>query len=166
MSEAARIRPATAADWPAIWPFFDEIVRAQESYAYPFDLTSESAREIWMMRPPGQTVVLEEDGAILGSATMGPNKGGPGDHIGTGSFMVDGAARGKGVGRRLGEYVVQWHREQGFHGIQFNAVVETNTAAVKLWQALGFEIVGTVPEAFRSQKHGLVGLHVMYLPLA
>jgi GNAT superfamily N-acetyltransferase len=80
--------------------------------------------------------------------------------------MVAPDARGRGVGRALGEYVVQWHRDRGFHGIQFNAVVETNTAAVRLWQDLGFRIVGTVPEAFRSPAHGLVGLHVMYLRLA
>ena len=60
---------------------------------------------------------------------------------------------------------MRWHRAQGFHGIQFNAVVETNTTAVRLWQELGFTIVGTVPAAFRHPKHGLVGLHVMYLPL-
>jgi ribosomal protein S18 acetylase RimI-like enzyme len=60
---------------------------------------------------------------------------------------------------------VQWHREQGFRGIQFNAVVETNTAAVRLWQDVGFQIVGTVPGAFLSRRHGFVGLHVMYLDL-
>jgi GNAT superfamily N-acetyltransferase len=96
---------------------------------------------------------------------MGPNRPGRGAHIGTASFMVSSAARGRGVGRRLAEYVVQWHRDQGFRGIQFNAVVETNTAAVHLWQTLGFEIMGTVPEAFDSREHGLVGLHVMYLRL-
>jgi ribosomal protein S18 acetylase RimI-like enzyme len=61
---------------------------------------------------------------------------------------------------------VRWHREQGYHGIQFNAVVETNTAALRLWQELGFRVVGTVPDAFRHPTRGLVGLHVMYLPLA
>lgn len=50
--------------------------------------------------------------------------------------------------------------------MQFNAVVETNTAAVALWQSLGFEIVGTVPGAFDHPTHGYVGLHVMYLDLA
>jgi hypothetical protein len=60
---------------------------------------------------------------------------------------------------------VQWHRDQGYLGIQFNAVVETNTGAVRLWQELGFEIVGTVPGAFDSRTHGHVGLHVMFLPL-
>jgi ribosomal protein S18 acetylase RimI-like enzyme len=79
--------------------------------------------------------------------------------------MVAAAARGRGVGRRLAEDMVAWHREQGFAGIQFNAVVETNTPAVRLWQDLGFTIVGTVPGAFDSTRHGRVGLHVMYLDL-
>ena len=159
------IRAATVDDWPRIWPFFREIVDAGETYAYPPDLTSEQARDLWLMRPPGQTVVLVDGDDVLGSATMGPNRPGRGSHIGTASFMVSSAARGRGVGRSLGEYVVQWHREHGFRGIQFNAVVETNTAAVRLWQQLGFEIVGTVPGAFDSRAHGPVGLHVMYLAL-
>lgn len=162
----ATIRPATDADWPVLWGIFDEIVRAGETYAYPEDLSSEQARPLWLERPPGATVVLEEDGDILGTAKMGPNRPGRGDHVGTASFMVAEAARGKGVGRRLGEYAVQWHRDAGYRSIQFNAVVETNTTAVALWRSLGFRIVGTVPEAFRSRSHGYVGLHVMHLPLA
>lgn len=164
-TEQTTIRPATDADWPQIWPFWREIVQAGETYAYPPDATSEQARDLWMLRPPGQTVVLVEGDTVLGSATMGPNRPGRGSHVGTASFMVSSEARGKGVGRRLAEYVVQWHRDQGYHAIQFNAVVETNTVAVKLWQSLGFEIIGTVPQAFNSREHGLVGLHVMYLRL-
>ena len=159
------IRPMSDADWPRVWPFFAEIVQAGETYAYPADLTSEQAQTLWTMRAPGRTVVLEDGGAVLGSATMGPNRPGRGSHVGTASFMVSAAARGRGVGRRLGEYVVRWHREQGFTAIQFNAVVETNTAAVRLWQSLGFRIVGTVPGAFDSASHGRVGLHVMHLDL-
>ena len=109
--------------------------------------------------------MLLEEGVVLGSAKMGPNRPGRGDHIGTASFMVAPEARGRGVGRTLAEYVVQWHRDQGFRGIQFNAVVETNTAAVRLWESLGFRIIGTVPGAFRSATHGDVGLHVMFLAL-
>ena len=159
------IRAMTEADWPQVWEFFEETVRAGETYAYPLDLTSEQGRALWTMAPPGQTVVLEAEGRILGSATMGPNRPGRGSHVGTASFMVAPDARGRGVGRALGEYVVQWHRDHGYRAIQFNAVVETNTAAVHLWQALGFGIVGTVPEAFDSRAHGLVGLHVMHLRL-
>ena len=165
MSQQHRIRPATDEDWPAIWPFFEEIVREGETYAYPDDLTSDQARALWLEKPPAQTVVLEQGGEILGTATMGPNWPGRGSHVGHASFMVSPAARGRGVGRALGEYAVQWHRDQGFRAIQFNAVVETNTSAVRLWESLGFRIIGTVPEAFDSRTHGLVGLHVMHLAL-
>lgn len=160
------IRTATTEDWPQIWPIFDATVRAGETYAYPSDLTPDAARGLWMEPQPGQTVVLEDGNSILGTAKMGPNRPGPGNHIGTASFMVDPDARGRGVGRALAEHVVQWHRAEGYRGIQFNAVVETNLAAVRLWQALGFEIIGTVPGAFRSPSQGYVGLHVMFLSLA
>ncbi|GAB3022288.1 N-acetyltransferase [Nocardioides flavus (ex Wang et al. 2016)] len=159
------IRTATSDDWPAIWPFWRDIVEVGETYAYPLGATSEQARDWWMEQPPGETVVLEEQGRVLGSAKMGPNRPGRGAHVGTASFMVSADARGRGVGRLLGEHVVAWHRDHGFAGIQFNAVVETNAAAVRLWQDLGFEIIGTVPRAFESPSRGRVGLHVMYLDL-
>ncbi len=160
------IRDATAADWPAIWPFFEQIVRAGETYAYPADLTSAAGEALWMEHPPGRTTVAVHAGRIVGSAKMGPNRPGRGAHIGTASFMVDASARLRGVGRALAEDMVRWHREQGYRGIQFNAVVETNTRAVHLWQSLGFEIVGTVPGAFDHPSQGYVGLHVMHLPLS
>jgi L-amino acid N-acyltransferase YncA len=159
------IRPALTGDWTEIWPIFATIVAEGETYAYPDDLTPEQAGDLWMEQPPGSTVVLEESGRVLGTAKMGPNRPGRGDHVGTASFMVDPAASGRGVGRELATHAVEWHRREGYAGIQFNAVVETNAAAVHLWESLGFRIVGTVPGAFRSRSHGMVGLHVMYLPL-
>jgi L-amino acid N-acyltransferase YncA len=156
------IRAAEVEDWPRIWPFFSAIVSAGETYAYPDGLSMETARPWWMEEPPGHTVVAVEGEAVLGSAKMGPNRPGRGAHVATASFMVDPAHHGRGVGRGLGEYVVEWARAAGYHSMQFNAVVETNTAAVALWQSLGFEILATVPEAFDHPEHGLVGLHIMY----
>lgn len=161
----ALIRPASENDWEAIWPFFRRTVEEGETYAFPADLTAEQGRTLWLEPPPGLTVVHEVEGRILGSAKMGPNRPGRGAHIGTASFMVAPEARGLGVGRALAEWVVGWHRDQGFRGIQFNAVVETNTAAVGLWRSLGFDVVGTVPGAFHSRSRGYVGLHVMFLDL-
>lgn len=46
--------------------------------------------------------------------------------------------------------------------MQFNAVVETNTPAIRLWRSLGFQVLATVPEAFRHPAHGYAGLHIMY----
>jgi GNAT superfamily N-acetyltransferase len=107
-------------------------------------------------------VVAVDGGRVAGSAKMGPNRPGRGAHIATASFMVDPACAGRGIGRALGEYVVEWSRRNGYHGIQFNAVVETNAAAMHLWQALGFERLATVPEAFDHRLFGRVGLNILY----
>jgi L-amino acid N-acyltransferase YncA len=156
------IRAAVPEDWPSIYRFYSEIVEAGESYAFPPRQTLDEARPWWMERPPGVTVVAVDGVDILGSAKAGPNRPGRGAHVATASFMVDPAHRGRGVGRALCEYVLSWARAAGYASMQFNAVVETNTAAVELWKALGFAVIGTVPEAFDHPVHGLVGLHVMY----
>jgi L-amino acid N-acyltransferase YncA len=157
------IRDATAADWPAIWPFLHEIVAAGETYAYRTDMTEEQARRLWMIQPPGRTVVaVDGDGAVLGTASMYANRPGPGSHVASASFMVDPARAGRGTGRALGEAMLAWARECGFRAVQFNAVVETNARAVALWRSLGFEVIGTVPQAFAHPTEGYVGLHVMY----
>jgi GNAT superfamily N-acetyltransferase len=159
------LRDATDDDWPQIYPFFAEIVRAGATYAYPENLSSSEARTLWMNGPPGRTVVAVGEERILGSATMGPNRPGRGSHVATASFMVDPDRHGHGVGRALGQHVVEWARSSGYRGIQFNAVVETNHAAVHLWTDLGFTILATVPGAFHDREHGYVGLHVMFRSL-
>ncbi|MGV0810493.1 GNAT family N-acetyltransferase [Mycolicibacterium boenickei] len=159
------IRAATAADIADIAPFFRAIVADGESYTYPDDLTDQQIHELWVAPAPGHTIVAVDDGVIAGTARMGPNKPGRGDHVGTASFMVDPATPARGAGRAMARWVIDWHRENGYQAIQFNAVVETNVRAVALWQDLGFRIIGTVPRAFRSRTRGLVGLHIMYLAL-
>jgi L-amino acid N-acyltransferase YncA len=157
------IRDATADDWEQIWPLLQQIVTAGETYAYDPHMDEATARELWLVKPPGRTVVaVKEGGTVLGTASMYPNRPGPGSHVASASFMVDGRASGQGVGRALGEEALVWARTSGFRAMQFNAVVATNTRAVALWRSLGFEIIGTVPEAFRHPTDGYVGLHVMY----
>lgn len=160
---AVVVRDAVDADWPRIHPFFAAIVAAGETYAYPEGLSSEQARLLWTAQD--RTVVAVDGGTVLGSAAMGPNRPGRGAHVATASFMVDPRHAGRGVGRTLGEHVIAWAAGAGFRGIQFNAVVETNTAAVALWRSLGFVVIGTVPGAFHHPTRGYVGLHVMYRSL-
>ncbi|HYC74785.1 GNAT family N-acetyltransferase [Brevundimonas sp.] len=157
-----RIREATAADWPAIWPIVEAVVRTGDTYTYPRDLDEAGGKALW--NPPSWVVLVatDEAGAVLGTAKYGPNQMGPGGHVANASFMVAGAARGQGVGRALGEAVIERARADGYRAMQFNAVVEANRGAVRLWKALGFEIIGTAPEAFDHPTEGLVGLHIMY----
>ena len=156
------IREYLDSDWPSVWPIFREVVAAGDTFPYDPGWSSTQAREVWIESPPGRTVVACDGPRVLGTAKMGPNRPGPGSHVSTASFMVAGDARGRGVGRALGEYAISWAREQGYAAMLFNAVVESNHVAVRLWQALGFHIIGTVPEAFEHPRLGRVGLHVMY----
>jgi L-amino acid N-acyltransferase YncA len=156
------IRTADDDDWPRIWPFFSSIVESGETYAYPWPITSDEGRALWMDRPPGRVVVAVQDDVVLGSAKMGPNRPGRGSHVATASFMVDPGQQGRGAGRALAREALDWAVAEGYRSMQFNAVVETNTSAVRLWQDLGFTILTTVPQAFDHREHGLVGLHVMF----
>jgi GNAT superfamily N-acetyltransferase len=156
------VRDAVADDWASIWPFFGAIVAAGESFGYDTDM-EEEAREMWLDGPPSRTVVaIDETGVVLGSANLHRNRGGPGAHIASATFVVRPKHQGRGVGRALVEDSLAWARAEGYRAMQFNAVVETNVPAVGLYESLGFEIVGTVPEAFNHPLHGYVGLHIMH----
>jgi L-amino acid N-acyltransferase YncA len=157
------IRDARADDWAAIWPFFREIVATGETYTLDRDIAEPHARALWMLDPPGRTVVAtDDDGTVVGTAKVNPNQGGPGAHVANASFMVDPARAGQGIGRALAEHVIRRARADGYRAMQFNAVVETNTGAVTLWRSLGFTVLCTVPEAFDHPRHGPVGVHIMY----
>ncbi|HWS36836.1 MAG TPA: GNAT family N-acetyltransferase [Actinoplanes sp.] len=156
------IRPATEHDWPEIWAILSEVVTTGETMPYDPGMSSESARGMWLEQPPGRTVVALLDGVVAGTAKMSANRPGRGAHVSTASFMVAAGSRGRGVGTILTRDALAWARAQGFAAMQFNAVVETNTSAVALYQREGFHIVGTVPRSFEHPVHGRVGLHVMY----
>ncbi|GAA2956942.1 GNAT family N-acetyltransferase [Streptomyces enissocaesilis] len=160
------IREAIAEDWPAVWPFFHEIVAAGETLTYPLDLGEDDARAWWYLAAPNRTVVAVDDaGTVLGTAKMNRNHMGNGSHIASATYLVDPEHSGRGVGRALCEYSVKWAREAGFRAMQFNAVVETNVHAVKLYESIGFDVIGTLPEGFRHPTRGYVGLHIMHLAL-
>ncbi|WP_316768743.1 GNAT family N-acetyltransferase [Streptomyces sasae] len=158
------IREATAADWPQIWPFWHRIVAAAETYTWDPDTSEEAARALWMS--PAKRVYVAEDptGAVVGSAYVTPNYGGPAAGVANAGFMVDPVHGGRGVGRALAEHILAEARTHGYRAMVFNAVVETNPA-VALWTSLGFTVIGTVPQAFDHPKHGPVGLHIMYRAL-
>ena len=76
--------------------------------------------------------------------------------------MVSASARGKGIGRAMAEHCLSEARGLGFRAMQFNYVISTNTAAIGLWQDLGFEVVGKLPNAFHHPEKGYVDVYVMY----
>jgi GNAT superfamily N-acetyltransferase len=159
---AVEIREFAGGDWPVVWPIIRDVVQAGDTFPYDPGMTEEDARAIWIESAPGRTTVAVDGERVLGTAKMGANRPGAGAHISTASFMVASDARGKGVGTALCEDAINWARAAGFAGMQFNAVVESNGSAVRLYERLGFQVLGTVPRAFDHPVHGRVGLHLMY----
>ncbi|MDG4839637.1 GNAT family N-acetyltransferase [Micromonospora sp. WMMD967] len=156
------IREFVDQDWSQVWPIIREVIGAQDTFTYDPAMTSEQSYAVWVEASPGRTVVAVDGGRVLGTAKMGTNKPGPGAHVATASFMVAADARGRGVGTALCRDALTWAREQGYAGMQFNAVAESNRSAVELYRREGFAVIGTVPGAFRHPTLGRVGLHVMY----
>jgi ribosomal protein S18 acetylase RimI-like enzyme len=128
-------------------------------------MTAVEAHDLWIELPPGLTVVAVDGDRVLGTASMGTNHPGPGSHVSTASFMVAANARRRGVGSALCRFALDWARRRGYAAMQFNAVTESNHAAVELYKRLGFSIIGTVPEAFQHATLGRVGLHIMHRAL-
>ena len=115
--------------------------------------------------PGTRTYVAEEEGKIIGSYILRANRPGLGNHVANAGFMVDPTARRSGIGRAMGEHALNEARRLGYRAMQFNFVISTNESAVRLWQRLGFRIVGTLPDAFRHSKKGLVDAYVMFRSL-
>lgn len=160
-------RPATETDWPGIWEVFRETIRGGDTYTYSPDIDEQTARAIWMPDTAARrvTYVAIQGGQIVGTAFLRPNGPGLGDHIANAGWMVSTTTRGRGIGRRFAQHVIDDARRLGYHAMQFNAVVATNERAVALWLSLGFEIIGTVPEAYRHATLGLTPLYIMYRKL-
>jgi ribosomal protein S18 acetylase RimI-like enzyme len=155
------IRRASTADLDAIWRIFRAVVATGTTYAFAPD-TSRDDGEAYFVGPGIASWVFQDAGRIVGMYRLVPNRRDLGSHVANASFMVDPDHAGRGVGKAMGLHCLREARRAGFLAMQFNFVVSTNTSAVMLWKKLGFEIVGTLPQAFRHSEQGLVDAYVMY----
>jgi L-amino acid N-acyltransferase YncA len=154
------IRPAEARDEDALWAILQPTFRAGETYPIPRDVSRADALAYW--HSPGHSVfVAEQDGRVLGTYYLRANNRGGGAHVANCGYMVAPDAMGRGVARAMCTHSLEEARQRGFRAMQFNFVIAANARAVKLWQACGFRIVGTLPAAFQHPRLGLVDAHVM-----
>jgi ribosomal protein S18 acetylase RimI-like enzyme len=155
------IRRATEADFEAMWPIFQAVVATGSTYVFAPETSREEAFAYWL-GPGIRSYVATVEGRVVGMYKIVPNQRDLGSHVANASFMVDPGFGGRGVGREMGLHCLREAREAGFLAMQFNFVVSTNEPAVALWKKLGFEIVGTLPKAFRHRQLGDVDAYVMY----
>jgi L-amino acid N-acyltransferase YncA len=156
-----KIRRATDADAAAIWRIFQAVIAPGDTYSFTTDTTEKDAVR-YFVGPGITSYVCEDGGQVLGIYKLIPNRIGRGSHVANASFMLDPNAQGRGIGHALGEHCLDEARRQAYDAMQFNFVVSTNTAGVNLWKKLGFQIVGTLPKAFRHATLGDVDAYVMH----
>jgi len=156
-----KIRAAMEPDHDAIWRIFHAVVATGDTYAIDPYISREEALAYWFGADI-QTYVAESADRIVGTYILRPNQSGGGSHVANAAFMVAPDARGQGIGRAMGEHCLSEARRLGFRAMQFNFVVSANESAIRLWKQLGFEIVGTLPGAFRHPEKGYVDVFVMY----
>lgn len=156
-----QIREAVSEDWKSIWPIFQEVVLAGETYAYEIDTSFEQAKVIWL-EVPRKTYVCVEDGKVLGTYYLKTNQTGPGKHVCNCGYMVASEARGKGIATVMCEHSQKTALDFGYKAMQFNFVASSNEGAVHLWNKLGFQTVGSLPKAFKHPMQGYIDALVMY----
>jgi GNAT superfamily N-acetyltransferase len=155
------VRPAQAADRSAIWSIIGPVIAAGETYALDRDLTEDQALA-WWFAPGNHVFVAEDEGRVVGTYFLKRNQAGGGSHVCNCGYMTLADASGKGVARAMCGHSLDFGRAQGFEAMQFNFVVSSNERAVRLWESLGFDTVGRLPDAFRHPALGLVDVLVMY----
>jgi ribosomal protein S18 acetylase RimI-like enzyme len=158
------IRSATTEDHDAIWQILEPTIRAGETYALPSDMSRADAIAYWT-GSDRQTFVADEQGRIIGTYYLRANQGGGGAHVANCGYVTADQAKGRGVARSMCEHSLQYAHEHGFRAMQFNFVISTNERAIRLWQHLGFEIVGRLPLAFLHPKLGYTDALVMFRSL-
>lgn len=164
MSPAPAIRPATAADDDAIWAILEPTFRAGETYPIPRDVSRADALAYW--RGAGHEVfVAESGGQVAGTYYLRTNNRGGGAHVANCGYIVSPDAYGRGAARAMCVHSLQQAKARGFAAMQFNFVISSNERAVKLWQSMGFAVVGTLPGAFAHPARGLVDAYVMHRSL-
>ena len=159
-----QIRKATEPDKPAIWKIIHAVIAGGDTYVFAPDTPEDEMLAYWFS-PEKHVYVAEDDGEILGTYWLKANQPGLGSHVGNGAYMVSPNAKGKGIGRMMAEHSIEEARRIGFKSIQFNFVVKSNEVAVKLWQRVGFEIIGEIPDAFNHREHGMTNAYIMYRKL-
>lgn len=156
----SEIRLAQPGDLDAMWAIFQPLLA--DGGAFPFGEGFEKAtfQLHWFGSHP--SYVACAGGQILGMYKMGANYPDHGAHVASATYAVAVQAQGKGIGRALVEHSLAQAKQEGFLALQFNYVVSTNAPAMALYRKLGFNIAGTLPQAFRHRELGLVDAYVLH----
>ena len=138
-------RSTGAADHEALFEVYRGMV--EEAAARPEDGWSprEVFEEGWLRRR--RVYVARRDGTVVGGCFLRTNFPAFAPHIAQGGYLVDRRYRRQGVGRSLVEFSMSEARRLGYTAMMFN-LVRADNPSTRLYEDLGFVVVGRVPSAF------------------
>lgn len=158
------IRKATSADQDAVWEIIHAVISKGDTYVFAPDSPKEKMLAYWFA-DDRHTYVATQNDRIVGTFVLKDNQPDLGAHIANAAYMTAPDASGQGIGQLMGAFSLEEARRLGYKAMQFNIVIKTNERAVRLWQKLGFHIIGEIPEAFNHSDKGLVNAYIMYQKL-
>jgi ribosomal protein S18 acetylase RimI-like enzyme len=143
------IREAGEDDTDELFELYALVVEEGGAFPTAPPATRDDFERAWMR---GKTAILvaRSRGSLAGSYHLLPNYPGRASHIANAGYMVHPAFRRQGIGRTLVEHSIAEARRRGFDALMFNLVFASNPAR-RLYEHLGFEVVGRVPEAFEGE---------------
>ncbi len=165
MSQTIAISKIEPLDWSSVWKIIEPVFRSGETYAFSPEISETDVYKVWVETPTATYVAKNDSDEVLGTYYIKPNQPALGSHVCNCGYIVGEESRGKGVASLMCEHSQREAKQLGFRAMQFNLVVSTNEGAVRLWQKLGYAIVGTLPGAFKHSRYGFVDAFVMYKQL-
>ncbi len=162
---AVLIRPILPADWASVWPLLHSTFQSGDTYAFATDSTEAEIHRAWVELPAATFVACNSNGQVLGTYYLKANQPGLGSHVCNCGYVVSPKAQGQGVAAAMCRHSQAQAVKLGFRAMQFNLVASSNLRAIRLWQRLGFAVIGTLPGAFRHSQLGYIDALMMYKTL-
>ena len=147
-------------DLEAMTAIWNEVIGDGEAFPQEELLTVDTASEFFSAQT--HTAVAEEEGKVVGLYILHPNNVGRCGHIANTSYAVSSSCRGRHIGEQLVKDSLIKANEKGFKLMQFNAVVESNIHARHLYERLGFQQIGMIPEGFRMKDGHYENIYLFY----
>jgi len=155
------IRPATLADVPAITDIYNEAILTTTA-SFDIDVKTVEDRTQWFHshdeRHPVLVAVVDDKVVGWASLTRWSDKRAYDDTAET-SFFVHSTYRGRGIGRKLKEAIIEEARRLRFHAL-IARIAETSGESIHLNESAGFVHVGTLKEVGRKFDK-LLNVHIM-----
>lgn len=129
----------------SIW---NDIVEDGIAFPQKEALDEKSGTEFFNSQSFTGIAIDTDSNEVVGLYILHPNNVGRCGHISNASYAVKKSKRGMHIGEFLVKDCLAKAKEIGFKILQFNAVVATNTSALKLYAKLGFTQLGIIPNGF------------------